>query len=77
MANTAPDLKGPYSICPTCGFEATQIKYCPFCGPELEHVGPERRCTYCTEVVWFKAAKFCGMCGKPLHGDGDHVETAR
>ena len=68
MANTTPDLLGPYNYCPTCGFVATQVKYCPFCGPELMHIGPERRCQNCTEVVWFKGARYCGMCGLQLDG---------
>jgi NADH pyrophosphatase NudC (nudix superfamily) len=71
-----PDLLGPYNWCPTCGFTATQIKFCPLCGPELKHVGAERVCPHCTNLVWFKKAKFCGMCGLPLEVEGDHVETA-
>ena len=63
---TVPDLNGPYNACPTHGFIARTVKYCPFCGRETDHIPPERRCPSCTEVVWFAAAKFCGMCGKEL-----------
>ena len=60
------DLVGPYNKCLTCDFIATQIKYCPFCGPELEHVPPQRRCPSCTVAVYHKDAKFCGTCGAAL-----------
>lgn len=59
-------LRGPYNKCASCSFEATQVKYCPFHGRELEHIPPERRCPFCTEVVWYADATFCGMCGHAL-----------
>jgi hypothetical protein len=64
----AQPLKGPYNKCAVdgCGFEATTYKYCPFHGGELEHVGPERRCPWCTEVVWYADAQYCQTCGQEL-----------
>jgi len=62
-ADYVGDLVGPYNLCPTCGFVATQIKYCPFDGEELEHVAAERLCPFCQGVVWFKDATYCGTCG--------------
>jgi hypothetical protein len=59
-------LKGPYNKCPLCGFETIEAKFCPFDGVELAHVGPERRCPHCTNVVWYAEAKFCGLCGRDL-----------
>jgi DNA-directed RNA polymerase subunit RPC12/RpoP len=66
MALVVPDLRGPYNKCAKCGHESLIYKYCPFCGIEFEHVGPERRCPACTNVVWFKGQKYCGLCGAVL-----------
>ena len=52
--------------CAQCGFLSQNIKFCPFCGPEMDHLPPARRCTACTEQVVYADAKFCGMCGAAL-----------
>ena len=62
-------LLGAYNQCATCGLTTRDAKYCPYCGPELSHVGPESRCPHCTEVNNFAGAKFCAWCGKSLAPD--------
>ena len=59
-------LPGAYNRCSSCGLVTKDAKYCPYCGPELEHVGPTARCRHCTEQVTFADARFCGWCGKEL-----------
>lgn len=58
-------LRGAYNKCATCGLETTQAKYCPYCGPEMQHLPAERKCV-CGEQVLFADAKFCGWCQRPL-----------
>ncbi len=52
--------------CAQCEFTATTIKFCPFCGPEMQHIPPARRCAQCSEQVLYSDARFCGMCGAAL-----------
>lgn len=61
--NAAGELIIAYNHCPTCDLITREAKYCPFCGPELQHVPPKRRCPKCTEQVIFDGANFCGWCG--------------
>lgn len=57
---------GAYNRCQKCGLVSLEAKYCPFCGTEMEHVPPSRRCSSCKEQVAFEGAKYCAWCGKPL-----------
>jgi len=55
-----------FNFCPSCGLVTRDAKFCPYCGPELQHVPALRKCSHCTEQIIFKDAKFCGWCGKGL-----------
>ena len=64
-----PRLPGPHNLCPTWGHVAWDYLYCPFDGSALEHIDAQRRCPKCATPVLHPGARFCCICGAPLHSE--------